>query len=179
MEGAMADLPYNVLFLCTGNSARSIMAEAILDKTGAGKFCAYSAGSQPKGALHPETLRLLKSLGYNVFDFRSKSWSEFVGTGAPKFDFVFTVCDNAAAEACPVWPGQPMTAHWGIPDPAEATGTPAEVSLAFKEAYRLLNDRIGIFTALPLHSLNQLTMQNKLHEIGQMEGSTAKASEKT
>src|SRR6202045_2984315 len=160
--GHMADLPYNVLFLCTGNSARSIMAEAILNKVGTGKFRAYSAGSQPKGNIHPETLRLLKSLGYNVQDYRSKSWAEFVAPQAPKFDFVFTVCDNAAAESCPVWPGQPMTAHWGIPDPAEATGTQAEVSLAFKEAYRLLNQRIGIFAALPLRSLNQLALQHKL-----------------
>jgi arsenate reductase (thioredoxin) len=179
MEGAMADLPYNVLFLCTGNSARSIMAEAILNKIGDGKFRAYSAGSQPKGNLHPETLRLLKSLGYDIFDFRSKSWAEFIGPNAPKFDFVFTVCDNAAAEACPVWPGHPMTAHWGIPDPAEATGTSAEVALAFKDAYRLLNQRIGTFVALPLHSLNKLVVESKLHEIGQMEGATAKATEKT
>jgi arsenate reductase (thioredoxin) len=178
-EGHMGDLPYNVLFLCTGNSARSIMAEAILNKLGAGKFRAYSAGSQPKGNIHPETLRLLKGLGYDVLDFRSKSWTEFAAPQAPKFDFVFTVCDNAAAESCPVWPGQPMTAHWGIPDPAEATGTQAEVSLAFKEAYRLLNQRIGIFAALPLHSLNQLALQRKLHDIGRMEGSTAKATEKT
>jgi arsenate reductase (thioredoxin) len=179
MEGAMADLPYNVLFLCTGNSARSIMAEAILNKIGDGKFRAYSAGSQPKGNLHPETLRLLKSLGYDIFDFRSKSWAEFIGPNAPKFDFVFTVCDNAAAEACPVWPGHPMTAHWGIPDPAEATGTSAEVALALKDAYRLLNQRIGTFVALPLHSLNKLVVESKLHEIGQMEGATAKATEKT
>jgi protein-tyrosine-phosphatase len=175
----MADLPYNVLFLCTGNSARSIMAEAILKKIGGGKFCAYSAGSKPKGSLHPETLRLLKSLGYNIFGFRSKSWAEFIGPDGPKFDFVFTVCDNAAAETCPIWPGQPMTAHWGIPDPAEATGTPAEIALAFKDAYRLLNQRIGIFTVLPLLSLNKLALQNKLNEIGQMEGSTSKAAEKT
>jgi arsenate reductase (thioredoxin) len=175
----MADLPYNVLFLCTGNSARSIMAEAILNKVGAGKFRAYSAGSQPKGSVHPETLRLLRSLDYNMFDFRSKSWAEFVGPDAPKFDFVFTVCDNAAAEACPLWPGQPMTAHWDIPDPAAAIGTPAEVALAFKDAYRLLNQRIGIFAALLLHSLNKLAMQNRLDEIGQMEGSSAKVTEKT
>jgi arsenate reductase (thioredoxin) len=179
MEGHVADLPYNVLFLCTGNSARSIMAEAILNRVGAGKFRAYSAGSQPKGKIHPETLRLLKSLGYDVQDYRSKSWAEFVAPQAPKFDFVFTVCDNAAAESCPVWPGQPMTAHWGIPDPAEATGTQAEVSLGFKEAYRLLNQRIGIFAALPLHSLNQLALQHKLHDIGRMDGSTAKTTEKT
>lgn len=175
----MADLPYNILFLCTGNSARSIMAEAILNEIGAGKFCGFSAGSQPKGSVHPETLRLLGSLGYNTVDFRSKSWDEFAGPDAPKFDFVFTVCDNAAAEACPLWPGQPVTAHWGIPDPASATGTPAEVALAFKDAYRLLNQRIGAFVALPLHSLNRLVMESKLHEIGQMDGSTAKASEKT
>jgi protein-tyrosine-phosphatase len=175
----MADRPYNILFLCTGNSARSIMAEAILNEIGAGKFCGFSAGSQPKGSVHPETLRLLGSLGYNTFDFRSKSWAEFAGPDAPKFDFVFTVCDNAAAEACPLWPGQPVTAHWGIPDPASATGTPAEVALAFKDAYRLLNHRIGAFVALPLHSLNRLVIESKLREIGQMEGSTAKASEKT
>ncbi len=172
----MADRPFNALFLCTGNSARSIMAEAILNKIGAGKFCAYSAGSQPKGKIHPEAFRLLKSLGYDPFDFRSKSWAEFAGPEAPKIDFVFTVCDNAAAEACPVWPGQPMTAHWGIPDPAEATGTQAEIALAFKEAYRLLNQRISIFTALPLHSLNKLAMREELDQIGQMDGSTARAT---
>jgi arsenate reductase (thioredoxin) len=175
MEEAMADPLFNVLFLCTGNSARSIMAEAILNKVGAGKFRAYSAGSQPKGSLHPETLRLLRSLGYSIFDFRSKSWAEFIQE--PQFDFVFTVCDNAAEEVCPVWPGQPMTAHWGIPDPAEATGTPAEISLAFKDAYRLLNQRISIFTALPLSSLDKLSLQNRLRDIGHMEGSTAKATE--
>jgi protein-tyrosine-phosphatase len=162
----MADLRYNVLFLCTGNSARSIMAEAILNKIGAEKFRAFSAGSQPKGSVHPQTLRLLKSLSYNIFDFRSKSWSEFVGPEAPELNFVFTVCDNAAAEVCPVWPGQPMMAHWGIPDPAAATGKPAEVALAFKDAYRLLNQRIGTFAALSLHSLNKLVLQSKLNEIG-------------
>jgi arsenate reductase (thioredoxin) len=158
--------PYNVLFLCTGNSARSIMAEAILNKVGVGKFRGYSAGSHPKGRLHPEALRLLQSLGYDTSVFRSKSWSEFAGHDAPRLDFVFTVCDNAAGEACPFWPGQPMTAHWGIPDPAEAAGTPAEVALAFKDAYRMLNQRIGIFTSLPLRSLDQLTLQSKLREIG-------------
>jgi arsenate reductase (thioredoxin) len=158
--------PYNVLFLCTGNSARSIMAEAILNKVGVGKFRGYSAGSHPKGRLHPEALRLLQSLGYDTSVFRSKSWSEFAGHDAPPLDFVFTVCDNAAGEACPFWPGQPMTAHWGIPDPAEAAGTPAEVALAFKDAYRMLNQRIGIFTSLPLRSLDQLTLQKKLREIG-------------
>ena len=129
----MTERHFNVLFLCTGNSARSIMAEAILNKLGAGKFRAFSAGSQPKGQLHPETLRLLQSLGYDSASFRSKSWHEFAKPGAPSLDFVFTVCDNAAGEACPLWPGQPMTAHWGVPDPAAATGNPAEVALAFKD----------------------------------------------
>ena len=175
----MTDRPFNVLFLCTGNSARSIIGEAILNKTGAGNFRAYSAGSQPKGEVNPNTIQLLQSLGYDTRGFRSKSWEEFAKAGEPKFDFVFTVCDNAAAEACPVWPGQPMTAHWGIPDPAEAGGTPAEIALAFREAYRLLNQRIGIFTALPLRSLDRLSLHGKLREIGQMEGSTAKATEAT
>lgn len=162
----MADQPYSVLFLCTGNSARSIMAEAILNKIGAGKFRAYSAGSHPKGKVHSETLRLLQSLGYGTYQYRSKSWDEFAKPDAPYFDFVFTVCDNAAAEACPFWPGQPMTAHWGVPDPAEAKGNAAEIALAFKDAYRMLHRRISIFTALPLRSLDQLTLQNKLKEIG-------------
>jgi protein-tyrosine-phosphatase len=173
----MADRPYNVLFLCTGNSARSIIAEAILNKLGAGNFRAYSAGSQPKAQVNPNTIHLLQSLGYDTSGYRSKSWDEFAKAGAPKFDFVFTVCDNAAAEACPVWPGQPMTAHWGIADPA--TGTPAEIALAFKEAYRLLNRRIGIFTSLPLRSLDKLSLQSKFREIGRMEGSTAKMTEAT
>jgi arsenate reductase (thioredoxin) len=173
----MADRPYNVLFLCTGNSARSIIGEAILNKTGAGNFHAYSAGSQPKGQINPNTIHLLQSLGYDTSNYRSKSWDEFATAGEPKFDFVFTVCDSAAAEACPVWPGQPMTAHWGIPDPAEATGTPAEIALAFKDAYRLLNQRIGIFTALPLRSLDGLSLQSKLRDIGDMEGATARVTE--
>jgi len=160
----MADRPFNVLFLCTGNSARSIIAEAILNKVGVGRFRAYSAGSHPKGKVHPETIRLLQSLGYDTSGFRSKSWGEF--TAAPRFDFVFTVCDNAAAEACPLWPSQPMTAHWGVPDPAQATGSPAEIALAFGDTYRMLSQRIGIFTALPIRSLDQLTLQNKLKDIG-------------
>ena len=168
--------PFNVLFLCTGNSARSIIAEAILNKLGAGKFRAYSAGSQPKGRVHPETTRLLQSLGYDTSCYRSKSWSEFATPGAPLLDFVFTVCDNAAGETCPVWPGQPMTAHWGVPDPAVAKGNAAEIALAFKNAYRILNERIGVFASLPLRSLDQLSLQKKLREIGQMEGATAKAS---
>ena len=160
--------PYNVLFLCTGNSARSIMAEAILNKIGASKFRAYSAGSHPKGQVHPEALRLLQSLGFETSGFRSKSWGEFADPAAPRLGFVFTVCDNAAGEACPLWPGQPMTAHWGVPDPAEAKGTAAEIALAFKDAYRMLNQRIGIFTSLPLRSLDHLTLQNKLREIGRV-----------
>jgi protein-tyrosine-phosphatase len=142
------------------------MAEAILNRVGAGKFRAYSAGSQPKGQVHPETLRLLQSLGFGTSGLRSKSWHEFAKPAAPSLDFVFTVCDNAAGEACPLWPGQPMTAHWGVPDPAEARGIDAEIALAFKEAYRMLNQRVGIFTSLPLRSLDQLTLQKKLREIG-------------
>jgi protein-tyrosine-phosphatase len=169
---------YNILFLCTGNSARSVIGEAILNKVGAGKFRAYSAGSQPKGQVHPDTIKLLQGLGYDTSGFRSKSWAEFAEPGAPQFDFVFTVCDSAAAESCPIWPGQPMTAHWGIPDPAEATGTPAEIAMAFKDAYRLLNQRIGVFCSLPLQSLDSLTLKNRLNDIGEMEGAT-KAPERT
>jgi arsenate reductase len=171
----MSERIYNVLFLCTGNSARSILAEAILNKLGGGKFKAYSAGSQPKGRVNPHAIQLLQGLGYPTSGFRSKSWDEFATPGGPVFDFVFTVCDNAAGEACPVWPGQPMTAHWGVPDPADATGSPAEVALAFKDAYRMLFQRIGAFTALPLCSIDQLGLQNKLKEIGRMEGATTKA----
>ena len=159
---------YNVLFLCTGNSARSIMAEAILNRTGQGKFHAYSAGSNPKGAVNPNTIQLLRGLDYDTSKFRSKSWAEFAKPGAPEFDFVFTVCDDAAEEACPVWPGQPMTAHWGIPDPAAATGSPAEIAFAFKDAYRMLSQRIAIFTALPIAKISQLKLQTKLREIGQL-----------
>ena len=174
----MSDRPYNVLFLCTGNSARSIMAEAILNKVGAGRFRAYSAGSHPRGAVHPETLRLLQSLGFETSGFRSKSWIEFTKPGTA-LDFIITVCDNAAGETCPMWIGRPMTAHWGIPDPAEATGTPAEIALAFKDAYRMLNQRIGIFAALPLRALDQLSLQRKLDDIGRMAGATATAAEPT
>lgn len=175
----MTERPFDVLFLCTGNSARSIMAEAILNKLGSGKFRAFSAGSQPKGRVHPETLRLLQSLGYDTAGFRSKSWSEFADPGAPLLDFVFTVCDNAAGETCPLWPGQPMTAHWGVPDPAAVKGAPAEIAVAFKDTYRMLNQRIGIFTALPLRSLDRLSLQNKLRDIGRMEAAAAKAAEPT
>jgi arsenate reductase (thioredoxin) len=175
----MSEQPYNVLFLCTGNSARSIIAEAILNKIGAGKFVAYSAGSQPNGQVNPHTIQLLQSLGYGTSRLRSKSWHEFAKPGAPPLDFTFTVCDNAAGETCPVWPGQPMTAHWGVPDPAEAKGSSAEIALAFKDAYRMLNQRIGIFVALPIRSLDQLTLQARLKEIGRMDGATAKAAEPT
>ena len=153
------------------------MAEAILNKIGAEKFRAFSAGSQPKGQVHPETLRLLQSLDYDTEQFRSKSWSEFTKPGASPLDFVFTVCDNAAGETCPFWPGQPMTAHWGVPDPAAAKGSPAEVALAFKDAYRMMSQRIGVFAALPIHSLDRLSLQAKLKEIGRMEGTTAKVKE--
>ncbi len=173
----MVDRPFNVLFLCTGNSARSIIAEAILNKLSNGNFRAYSAGSQPKDRVNPHAIQLLQSLDYDTSDLRSKSWNDFAKSGAPEFDFVFTVCDNAAGEACPVWPGQPMTAHWGISDPAIVQGTPAEVALAFKEAYRLLLQRIGIFTSLPIRSLDQLSLQNKLKDIGRMSGAMAKAKE--
>jgi protein-tyrosine-phosphatase len=173
----VTDRPFNVLFLCTGNSARSIMAEAILNKLGAGNFRAYSAGSHPKGQLHPETMRLLEALGFDTAGFRSKSWGEFAKAGAPSLDFVFTVCDNAAGEVCPLWPGQPMTAHWGVPDPAAATGPPAEIALAFKDVYRMLHQRIGVFASLPLRSLDQLSLQSKLREIGGLPGATAKAAE--
>ena len=171
--------PYNVLFLCTGNSSRSILAEAILNHRGAPNFRAFSAGSHPAGYINPFALRQLAAAGLPTAALRSKSWDEFAQPGAPEMNFVFTVCDNATGEACPVWPGQPMTAHWGIPDPADATGTPAEVALAFKDAYRMLDRRIGIFVSLPLHSLDQLTLQKKLRDIGQMNDATAKTAEPT
>jgi arsenate reductase len=170
----MTERPFNVLFLCTGNSARSIMAEAILNKLGQGSFRAYSAGSQPKGQVNPNTLQLLRDLRYHTSGFHSKPWTEFAQPNAPKLDFVFTVCDNAAGEACPVWPGQPMTAHWGIPDPAAAQGTEAEIALAFKDAYRMLHQRIGVFTALPIRKLDKLSLQNKLREIGHLSDAVTK-----
>jgi protein-tyrosine-phosphatase len=157
---------HNVLFLCTGNSARSIMAEAILNRSAAGKFRAYSAGSQPKGQVHPETIRLLQSLDYDTSGFRSKTWDEFAKPGSPQFNFVFTVCDNAAAEACPVWPGHPITAHWGVPDPAEAKGTDAEIALAFKSAYRMLKQRIDLLTSRPLGAYDEMRLQRTVQAIG-------------
>jgi arsenate reductase (thioredoxin) len=162
----MSDHTFNVLFLCTGNSARSILAEAILNRVGAGRFKAFSAGSHPKGEVHPYALQLLKNLNHDTSSARSKDWSEFAVAGAPEMNFVFTVCDDAAAEACPVWPGQPMTAHWGLPDPAAVEGTEAEKHLAFADAYRMLNNRISIFTSLPISSLDKLALQKRLDEIG-------------
>ena len=166
MNTPEAKPPFTVLFLCTGNSARSIMAEVILNRAGQGKFRAFSAGSQPKGQVHPYALDLLKRLHYDVSGLRSKSWNEFAKPDAPKLDFVFTVCDNAAAETCPVWPGQPMTAHWGVPDPAAATGNEAEVRLAFADALRMLSNRINIFVSLPIRSLDALSLQRQLEAIG-------------
>jgi len=165
--------PFNVLFLCTGNSARSIMAEAILNREGRGNFSAFSAGSQPKDSPHPYTLDLLRKLNFDVSGFRSKNWNEFSGPSAPPLDFVFTVCDNAAGESCPYWPGQPMTAHWGVPDPAAATGSEAEVRLAFADTFRMLSNRISIFVSLPLSSLDKLTLQRQLDSIGKSKDSAA------
>ena len=159
---------FNVLFLCTGNSARSTMAEAILSRKGAGRFTAYSAGSHPKGAVHPYALDLLMKQNYPTPELRSKSWDEFAAPAAPQFDFVFTVCASAAAEICPVWPGHPMTAHWGVPDPAAADGTEAERRLAFADAYRVLDSRISIFISLPIASLDRLSLQKRLSDIGRM-----------
>jgi arsenate reductase len=168
-----ARAPYNVLFLCTGNSARSIIAEAILNRAGRGKFRAFSAGSQPKGNVHPYTLDLLRKLHFDVSGMRSKSWLEFAQPGSPKLDFVFTVCDNAAGETCPIWPGQPMTAHWGVPDPAAAAGTKAEVRFAFADTLRMLTNRINIFASLPLAKLDRLSLQRKLDEIGKAKDANA------
>jgi protein-tyrosine-phosphatase len=167
--------PLNVLFLCTGNSARSIIAEAIMNREGRGRFRAWSAGSHPKGEVNPNALRLLESLHYKIGDFRSKPWDEFEAAGAPQLDFVFTVCDDAAAEVCPIWPGQPMTAHWGMPDPAAATGSPSEIALAFADTYRMLNNRITLFMSLPLTSLARLSLQRRLDEIGRRREAAQKA----
>ena len=162
----MVEKTYNVLFLCTGNSARSILAEAILDRLGKQQFNAYSAGSQPKGEPHPQALKLLESLKYDTGRFRSKSWDEFAEPGAPTLDFVFTVCDNAASEVCPVWPGQPMNAHWGVPDPAAVEGSDAEIAAAFAETYRLMNNRITAFVNLPIQSIDRLSLTQRLDNIG-------------
>jgi len=170
--------PFNVLFLCTGNSARSILAEAIMNRLGAGKFRAWSAGSMPKGEVNPHAVALLRKLNYKTEAFRSKPWDEFSRASnpdAPELHFVFTVCDNAAGEVCPIWPGQPMTAHWGVPDPAAVEGNPAEIGLAFAEAYRQLNNRINIFVNLPVASLDRLALQTRLDQIGATRDSPARA----
>ncbi len=157
---------YNVLFLCTGNSARSIMAEAILNYKGVPNFKAYSAGSHPTGSVRPEALKLIETARMPIAGLRSKDWDEFAKPGAPKLDFVFTVCDNAAKEVCPVWPGQPMTAHWGVPDPATVNGTPQEIDKAFRDAFMILDRRIGLFLCLPLSSLDKLAIQKNIDDIG-------------
>ena len=169
------DRVYNVLFLCTHNSARSVMAESILNREGRGKFKAFSAGSQPSGTVHPFALDLLRRSRHDTGALRSKSWDEFAVPGAPQMDFVFTVCDDAANEVCPVWPGQPMTAHWGVPDPSRAEGTEVEKRLAFADAYRMLQRRIELFLSLPLRSIERLALQKKLDEIGR----TAPTKEET
>lgn len=173
----MTDKIYNVLFLCTGNSARSVLAESILKKDGAGRFASYSAGSFPKGQVHPMALEVLQAYGFPHEGFRSKSWDEFSGPDAPQIDFIFTVCDNAAGETCPVWPGHPMTAHWGIEDPAAIEG--AGQRDAFLEALRLLRRRIELFLALPIAALDELSLKAKLRQIGQQEGASIGTMEGT
>jgi len=162
--------PFNVLFLCTGNSARSILAESILDHKGGGNFRAFSAGSHPAGQVNPHAIRLLESVGFATGGLRSKSWDEFARPGAPQMNFVFTVCDNAANEVCPVWPGQPITAHWGVPDPAAVKGSEAQVERAFQDAFVALDRRIGLFLSLPLASLDTLAIKNHLQAIGRDRG---------
>lgn len=162
----MSNRPYHVLFLCTGNSARSILAEAILNQVGRDRFLAFSAGSHPNGKVNPYALDLLQRLGMNTAGLRSKAWDEFSGPDAPQLDFVFTVCDNAAGEVCPVWPGQPMTAHWGMPDPAAVEGSDLDKSNAFRDTFRGLERRIQMFTALPIASLDRLSLTNKIRDIG-------------
>jgi arsenate reductase (thioredoxin) len=157
---------YNVLFLCTGNSARSIMAEAILNRKGLPTFTAYSAGSHPTGRVRPEALKLIESAGLSTKGLRSKDWAEFAVPGAPQMNFVFTVCDNAAKEACPVWPGQPMTTHWGVPDPALVEGSPEQIERAFRDAFTILDRRISLLLCLPVSSLDKLALQRKIEEIG-------------
>ena len=163
---------YNVLFLCTGNSARSILAESALNAIGNGRFAAFSAGSQPKGQVHPLALKVLATQGYQTDGLRSKSWSEFEGADAPVMDFVFTVCDNAAGEACPFWPGQPVTAHWGIEDPAAVEGSDLDREMAFVAALRFMRNRIAAFTSLPLESIDKMSLGTRLREIGRLEGTT-------
>jgi protein-tyrosine-phosphatase len=173
----MDEKVYSVLFLCTGNSARSIIAESVLNREGKGRFKAYSAGSHPTGKVHPYALDLLKNQNYPTDHLRSKSWAEFTGPGAEHLDFVFTVCDNAANEVCPVWPGQPMTAHWGVPDPAAVVGTEAVKRAAFADTMRMLTNRISVFVSLPLASLDRLALQKNLDEIGKMPRVAAERTE--
>ncbi|MGZ3274078.1 MAG: arsenate reductase ArsC [Caulobacteraceae bacterium] len=171
-----APRPYNVLFLCTGNSARSIMAEAIMNRVGAGRFKAYSAGSHPSGQVNPNALALLKRMNHPTEGLRSKPWDEFsraTNLDAPELDFVFTVCDNAAGEMCPIWPGQPMSAHWGLPDPAAFEGSEAERSVVFADTYRMLNNRISLFVNLPIRGLDRLSLQKRLDQIGKTVGEPA------
>src|SRR5271170_6929566 len=175
----MIDRIYNVLFLCTGNSARSILAESILQKDGAGRFNAFSAGSHPKGAVNPFALKVLESYSYPSDGFRSKSWDEFAAPGAPMMDFVFTVCDHAAGEICPFWPGQPMTAHWGIEDPAVVLGAALQREAAFVTAFKYLRNRISVFISLPIKSLDDITLDHRLRDIGRMEGATPIAGKAT
>lgn len=171
----MSDPVYNVLFLCTGNSARSILAESILTKDGAGRFRAFSAGSAPKGAVHPLALELLRDLDYPTAGLRSKSWDEFAVPGAPSMDFIFTVCDNASEEVCPAWPGKPMTAHWGLEDPASVEGGEIQRKAAFTATFRYLKNRISVFAALPFERIERLAMASALGRIGAGEGATGKA----
>mgnify|MGYP001055047796 CR=1 FL=1 len=170
--------PFNVLFLCTGNTARSILAEAILRKDGAGKFNAYSAGSHPKGTVNPFALKVLAAADYPVDGFASKSWDAYAGPDAPVMDFVFTVCDDAAGESCPVWPGHPARAHWGIADPAKVEGSDIRKEAAFVEALRVLKTRISVFVNLPIAALDRLALENRLRDIGRMDGATARAAGK-
>jgi arsenate reductase (thioredoxin) len=173
----MTEQIYNVLFLCTGNSARSVLAESILRKDGRGRFQAFSAGSQPKGEINPFAIKVLENLDYPTDGLRSKSWQEFAVAGAPVMDFVFTVCDSAAGESCPVWPGQPMTAHWGIEDPASVEGTDIQKEAAFVRAFRYMKTRISLFTALPLSKIDKMALGSKLRDIGQGEGTTSSKSQ--
>ncbi len=172
----MSEHVYNVLFLCTGNSARSIIAETVMNRYGQGRFHAFSAGSHPKGSVHPYAIDLLRNLNYPTDGLRSKSWDEFAEPGAPVMDFVFTVCDDAAKETCPIWPGQPMSAHWGVPDPAAVEGTEAVKRAAFAETCRMLTNRIAVFVSLPLASLDRLSLQKRLDEIGKRREAPAPAS---
>ena len=172
----MSGRPYNVLFLCTGNSARSILAESILRKDGARRFNAFSAGSHPKGKINPFTLKVLDAYGYPTDGFRSKAWDEFARPGAPELDFVFTVCDSAAGETCPVWPGQPMTAHWGIEDPAAVEGSDIEKERAFVTAFKYLKNRLSVFISLPIRSLDKMALGAKLQDIGRIDGATPRAT---